>query len=164
MSNLSIIDQNKLDSRAEEMDARRGEVMLNGVYAFLGRFVAYPSDHARVAHALWCVHAHLMDRWEDVLMLIDEALATQAAAHAVEMTARDVALAELKTVIQALSVAGASPNKPNFVPLKRATFGPNDYQNVLNWCGKGLIVARKDVGRWFVDTTSLEEYRAIRGR
>ena len=38
--------------------------VLNQVYAFLGRFVSYPSEHARVAHALWCVHAHLMDRWE----------------------------------------------------------------------------------------------------
>src|SRR5947207_13214356 len=38
--------------------------VLDQVYAFLGRFVSYPSEHARVAHALWCVHAHLMDRWE----------------------------------------------------------------------------------------------------
>ena len=38
--------------------------MVQAVYDFLGRFVAYPSDSARVAHALWCVHTHLMDRWE----------------------------------------------------------------------------------------------------
>src|SRR3954451_3832233 len=38
--------------------------VLDQVYAFLGRFVSYPSEHARVAHALWCVHTHLMDRWE----------------------------------------------------------------------------------------------------
>src|SRR4029450_11052659 len=30
----------------------------------LGRFVAYPSEHAQVAHALWVVHTHMMSRWD----------------------------------------------------------------------------------------------------
>src|SRR5262249_35840635 len=34
------------------------------VYGFLGRFVAYPSSHAQVAHTLWCVHTHHMDFWD----------------------------------------------------------------------------------------------------
>jgi hypothetical protein len=38
--------------------------VLDAVYLFLGRFVAYPSDHARVAHVLWVAHTHLMDAWE----------------------------------------------------------------------------------------------------
>ena len=38
--------------------------MLQAVYDLLGRFVSYPTEHAQVAHALWCLHAHLMDRWE----------------------------------------------------------------------------------------------------
>lgn len=38
--------------------------MLNEVHAFLGRFVAYPSEEARVAHVLWISHAHLMSCWE----------------------------------------------------------------------------------------------------
>jgi Protein of unknown function (DUF3631) len=37
---------------------------LDDVLGYLRRFVAYPSDHAAVAHALWVVHAHLMDAWE----------------------------------------------------------------------------------------------------
>ncbi len=41
-----------------------GACILDEVYTFLGRFIAYPSDHARVAHTLWCAHAHLMDVWE----------------------------------------------------------------------------------------------------
>jgi hypothetical protein len=41
-----------------------GERTLTEVYHFLGRFVAYPSEHAQVAHALWCVHTHLMEKWE----------------------------------------------------------------------------------------------------
>ena len=54
----------ELDAKVIEIEARQGEVMLRKVYDFLGRFIAYPSDHAHVAHALWVVHAHLMDVWE----------------------------------------------------------------------------------------------------
>lgn len=32
--------------------------------AFLARFVAYPSAHHRLAHALWIIHSHLMQCWE----------------------------------------------------------------------------------------------------
>lgn len=38
--------------------------VLADVYDWLGRFVAYPSDHTRLAHALWILHTHLMDEWE----------------------------------------------------------------------------------------------------
>lgn len=41
-----------------------GAELLDRLDTFLGRFVAYPSRHARVAHALWIGHAHLMGRWE----------------------------------------------------------------------------------------------------
>jgi hypothetical protein len=93
---------------------------------------------------------------EEVATLIDEALARQAAAHAAEMTALDVALAELKTVIQALSVADTSQNKPDFVPLKRAASGAVSYESLRQWCEKGLVVSRKSGSRWFVDRTRAE--------
>lgn len=38
--------------------------LLDCVHAFLGRFVAYPSPHARIAHTLWIAHTHAMDAWE----------------------------------------------------------------------------------------------------
>jgi hypothetical protein len=38
--------------------------LLDDVEAFLSRFVAYPSEHARVAHVLWVAHTHRMDAWE----------------------------------------------------------------------------------------------------
>jgi hypothetical protein len=38
-----------------------GAKLLDDVHAFLDRFVAYPSEHAHVAHTLWIAHAHLMD-------------------------------------------------------------------------------------------------------
>jgi hypothetical protein len=101
---------------------------------------------------------------QDVLTMIDERLASHAAAHAAEMAARDVTIEQLKSIVQTLSAAGVSPNKPEFVALKRATFTASDYERVRTWCEKGLIVARKDGRRWFVDATSLKEYRAIRGR
>ncbi len=41
-----------------------GESLLTDVYGFLGRFVAYPSEEAHIAHTLWVAHAHGMDAWE----------------------------------------------------------------------------------------------------
>ncbi|MDO8674414.1 MAG: DUF3631 domain-containing protein [Dehalococcoidia bacterium] len=37
---------------------------LDATHAFLGRFIAYPSQHAHVAHTLWIGHTHLMNAWE----------------------------------------------------------------------------------------------------
>jgi len=62
--NISNMSNGELDAVAAKVDARQGETMLAAVHQFLGRFVAYPSKHAHVAHALWIVHAHLMDKWE----------------------------------------------------------------------------------------------------
>jgi Protein of unknown function (DUF3631) len=41
-----------------------GAALLDRVETFLARFVAYPSEHARIAHTLWIAHTHLMDEWE----------------------------------------------------------------------------------------------------
>lgn len=41
-----------------------GNDTLDHVHAFLGRFVAYPSDAAHIAHTLWIAHTHLMEAWE----------------------------------------------------------------------------------------------------
>ncbi|HEY1247900.1 MAG TPA: DUF3631 domain-containing protein [Nitrososphaera sp.] len=38
--------------------------VLNDIYDFLGRFIVYPSDEARVANTLWVAHTYLMDVWE----------------------------------------------------------------------------------------------------
>jgi hypothetical protein len=37
---------------------------LDLVESYIARFVAYPSEHAVVAHTLWIAHTHLMDCWE----------------------------------------------------------------------------------------------------
>jgi hypothetical protein len=59
-----MIDNSALDEIAIRNDGRRGEQVLRSVYDFIGRFVVFPSEHARVAVALWILHAHLVDRWE----------------------------------------------------------------------------------------------------
>ena len=41
-----------------------GHVILDDVHAYLGRFVAYPSIHSQIAHALWIMHTHLMPAWD----------------------------------------------------------------------------------------------------
>ncbi len=44
-------------------EAPPGALLLDDLAAFLRRFVAYPSEEALEAHALWIVHAHAMDAW-----------------------------------------------------------------------------------------------------
>jgi hypothetical protein len=64
MININNTSNQQLDELAEHNDAAQGQVVLRKVYDFLGRFVAYPCEHSRTAHALWIVHSHLMDVWE----------------------------------------------------------------------------------------------------
>jgi hypothetical protein len=59
-----VEDNIALDAQVLAFDARQGDRVLRAVYDFLGRFVAYPSEHARVAHALWIMHTHMMQVWD----------------------------------------------------------------------------------------------------
>ena len=49
---------------AQIIERESGAGLLVRVERFLDRFVAYPSEHERVAHTLWIAHAHLMDCWD----------------------------------------------------------------------------------------------------
>ena len=53
-----------LERAAEAALYPDGAQLLWDVHDYLGRFVAYPSTHARAAHTLWIAHAHLMDVWD----------------------------------------------------------------------------------------------------
>src|SRR5262245_50990189 len=64
MMDIASASQHELDAAAIANDSKQGDVMLREVHAFLGRFIAYPSEHAQTAHALWIVHAHMMDCWD----------------------------------------------------------------------------------------------------
>ena len=54
----------ELDDIAIENDAKQGERTIANTHEFLGRFISYPSEHAHIAHTLWCAHTHLMASWE----------------------------------------------------------------------------------------------------
>ncbi len=41
-----------------------GDELFNIIEQYLSRFVAYPSEDAKVAHTLWIVHTHCMNEWE----------------------------------------------------------------------------------------------------
>lgn len=45
-------------------ESLNGALILDDLHTYLGRFVAYPSEQAHVAHTLWIAHTHLMDEWE----------------------------------------------------------------------------------------------------
>ena len=64
MKNFNAASNAELDDAVIASDAQQGQRMLRSVYDFTGQFVAYPSEHAHVAHVLWIVHAHMMDRWD----------------------------------------------------------------------------------------------------
>lgn len=46
-----------------DIAADLGSDVLDRISAFLGRFIAYPNEHAHRAHVLWIAHAWLMDVW-----------------------------------------------------------------------------------------------------
>lgn len=54
-------DAAELRAKGERID---GAALLERVAAFLARFVSYPSEHARTAHALWIAHTHMMAAWD----------------------------------------------------------------------------------------------------
>lgn len=56
--------QEAVAAEVQQRGPEDGVALLNDVEAFLARFVAYPSDAARVAHTLWIAHAWFMDCWE----------------------------------------------------------------------------------------------------
>jgi hypothetical protein len=41
-----------------------GAALLGDVAAFCGKYIAYPSEHAQLAHTLWIAHTHLMLAWD----------------------------------------------------------------------------------------------------
>src|SRR6476646_2523962 len=57
-------DNITLDAPVLIFDAQQGDRVLQAVHDFLGRFISYPSEHARVAHALWIIHTHMMQCWD----------------------------------------------------------------------------------------------------
>lgn len=60
---LKVIQLDAANAATKTTVSIDGAALLERVYKFLGRFVAYPSIHARVAHTLWTAHCHCMEAW-----------------------------------------------------------------------------------------------------
>jgi Protein of unknown function (DUF3631) len=60
MNDVSSANNVELDRLSDDTHALQGELILNSIDSFLGRFVSYPSQDARVAHAVWIVHTHVL--------------------------------------------------------------------------------------------------------
>jgi hypothetical protein len=58
---IAMLEENEPEAG---MTAALDTSVLDDVYAFLGRFIVFPSTAAHVATALWVLHAHLMSVWE----------------------------------------------------------------------------------------------------
>jgi Protein of unknown function (DUF3631) len=71
MTNICPLSNMELDAQIISLERQReqppptadGAELLFHVAAFLGRFIAYPSEHAHCAHTLWIAHTHMMDAW-----------------------------------------------------------------------------------------------------
>ena len=65
---LSPTENATLDQTTLRNDEPSGELVLQQVHQFLGRFIAFPGKHEHTAAALWAVHCHMMDRWSRPLV------------------------------------------------------------------------------------------------
>jgi len=61
---MSAVEEDLVAARAAGSEPAQAAQPLDDVLRYLRRFVAYPSEHAAVAHTLWVAHAHAMDAWE----------------------------------------------------------------------------------------------------
>jgi Protein of unknown function (DUF3631) len=50
--------------KAVQIDPCYGQRMMREVERLLSRFISYPSDHCRTAHALWIIHTHLLRHFD----------------------------------------------------------------------------------------------------
>lgn len=79
LDNVIALERKRFDGEASRMRAHArtihrqpstsnaptdGAAILDQVEGFLGRFIAYPSEEARVAHTLWIGHTHAMDAFD----------------------------------------------------------------------------------------------------
>ena len=52
------------DNVAGERNTPAGAALLTAVETFIGRFVAFPTEHTRTAATLWAAHTHALDAFE----------------------------------------------------------------------------------------------------
>jgi hypothetical protein len=60
----SSITDDEFAASLARITGEDGGQLLQDVERFVSRFIAFPSEHARVAHVLWIAHTHLMSVWD----------------------------------------------------------------------------------------------------
>jgi hypothetical protein len=146
--------------------------MMDRVYAFLGRFVAYPSNNERVAHALWIVHAHLMDRWESTPRLAflspEPASGKSRALEVTEcLVPRAIATVNVSPAYLFRKVADDAGTPTVLFDEIDTVFGPKakDNEEVRGWLNaghrRGATAGRCVVRGKTVETEELAAYCAV---
>lgn len=149
-----------------------GAALLDDVHFFLGRFVAYPSAEAQVAHTLWCVHAHLMDAWESTPRLAflspEPGSGKTRALEATELLVPRAVEAVNVTPAYLFRKVAAPEGRPTILYDEIDTiFGPKAKDNeelrgLLN-AGhrKGAVAGRCVVRGKIIETEEIEAYCAV---
>jgi hypothetical protein len=56
--------EDEIDTDEPNYNGETAAALLDMIDTYLSRYVIYPDEHSRHAHALWIAHTHLMDCWE----------------------------------------------------------------------------------------------------
>jgi len=170
--NVETATNAELDAKVVEIDAGHGAALLRDVHAFLGRFIAYPSPEAHVAHALWILHTHLMDRWEStprLAFLSPEPGSGKSRALEVTklLVPKPVAVVNVSPAYVIRKVADEDGPPTVLFDEVDATFGPKakeheDLRSLLN-AGhhRGAVAGRCVIKGKTVETEELECFAAV---
>ena len=145
--------------------------LLEGVHAFLGRFVIYPSKHAHIAHTLWIAHTHCMDAWESTPRIAflspEPASGKSRALEVTELLVPHPVLAVNVTPAYLFRKVGAEEGATILYDEIDTVFGPKAKENeelrgLLN-AGhrKGAVAGRCVVRGKVVETEEISAYAAV---
>jgi hypothetical protein len=151
---------------------RQGHELLQTVHDFLGRFVSYPCEHSQIAHTLWILHTHLMDRWESTPRLAFLSAEPQSG----KTRALEISEMLVPTPVATVNVSpaylfrkvGSEKNRPTILYDEIDTvFGPKAKDNeeiraLLN-AGhrRGAVTGRCVVRGKTVETEEIPAYAAV---
>lgn len=149
-----------------------GTALLDRTHTFLGRFVAFPSEDAHVAHTLWIAHTHAMDAWDTTPRLAflspEPASGKTRALEASELLVPNPIEAVNVSPAYLFRKVGSPDGRPTILFDEIDTvFGPKagdheDLRALLN-AGhrKGALVGRCVVRGKAIDTEETESYCAV---
>src|SRR5262245_8744837 len=149
-----------------------GAALLEDVRGFLSRFIAYPSEHAHVAHVLWIAHAHLMEAWESTPRIAflspEPASGKTRSMEVTELLVPDPVAAVNVTPAYLFRKVGGEDGPPTILFDEiDAVFGPKAKENeelraLLNsGHRRGAVAGRCVVRGKTVETKEISSYSAV---